>query len=196
MRCSGSSALCIRWICFSPLYGMCMRTRPERLESACRSAQQGRVCFAVFCVTGARRRCSVRACSSLDCRSNAPSSKVRRARVEWIVSISPIEVDRIGEPWSRSRGRLAPAASCPRAHSHWVFLCHGPPRSASRLPTVCACGRGMRDRSRLVGALSKGGCVLRCFSWRARGGGGAVSSSFSTYKETLTSSRQGRRARG
>jgi hypothetical protein len=41
VRCSGSSALCIRWICFSPPYGMCMRTRHEGFESACRHAPQG-----------------------------------------------------------------------------------------------------------------------------------------------------------
>ena len=72
--------------------------------------------------------------------------KVRRARVEWIVSISPIEVDRIGEPWSRRRGRLAPAASCPRAHSHWVLLCHGPPRPVRFLALYGMCMRTRHER--------------------------------------------------
>ena len=51
MRCSGSSALCIRWICFSPPYGMCMRTRHEGFESACRHAPQGGKCVALFCAS-------------------------------------------------------------------------------------------------------------------------------------------------
>jgi hypothetical protein len=109
------------------------------------------------------------------------------------VSISPSEVDRIGEPSSRSRGRLAPAAPCPRAHRHVVILCNTVPRTSPvRFPTLygmCMRARHERERERFESVCRSAQVGRMCVAMVLRGGRAAevgTIASFSSWYSTVS----------